>query len=274
MSGETMSIAISEELVTKREHLFVPVDLKIDGYNCLDDQESDWDRYAHIGGGAASLGFTRMVIAHIRRPGSAGGFADTTADTIDVLAANGYQHQGIHSSVNAEDGDRVQFDKLEGGIGCGYMQLRREISQGISQNGREYVDEATRLFPELFDNEADNAYAWQVVGAHEWFSAEPSRIDPGRRVFMTASEHGAEAMLVRGGHAASEGIINTEPGSTLNSNAAVTEGLPCYDFDVWAPAEMLALMPENLDARQAAIANIIDTIGTLKALGVTHIARR
>jgi hypothetical protein len=37
---------------------------------------------------------------------------------------------------------------------------------------------------------------------------------------------------------------------------------------------MLALMPENLDARQTAIANVIDTIGTLKALGVEHIARR
>jgi hypothetical protein len=81
-------------------------------------------------------------------------------------------------------------------------------------------------------------------------------------------------MLVHGGHAADEGIINTEQGSTLNSNSAVQEGVPCYDYDIWASAEMLALMPENLDARQTAIANVIDTIGTLKALGVEHIARR
>jgi hypothetical protein len=275
MSGaETMNTAATEEIVNQREYLFGPVDLKSDGYNCIDDQLSNWQNYAHIGGGVASLAYTRMILAQIQQPGSAGGFAEVTADTVGILEDKGFQHQGVHSSVREEGGDTPQLSRHEGGVGCGYLQLRREISQGIAENGRAYIDEGTRLFPELFDNEADLAYAWQVVAAHEWFSAEPSRIDPGRAVFLAATGRGAKTMLVDGGHAATEGIINTQEGSTLDSNTAVQDGVPCYDDDLWATTELMDHMPEGFNPRYVAIASVIDIIGTMKALNVGTIAVR
>jgi hypothetical protein len=83
-------------------------------------------------------------------------------------------------------------------------------------------------------------------------------------------------MLVTGTHVAQDGIINDKPNSSLQSGDALHANLPAYEHDSWATAEIYERLRHlyPYDKQELAIADLIDTIGTMRALKVERIAVR
>ncbi len=270
-----MTAVDTNELIASREQFFNPIDLRANGYNCGDDQTSDWQLYAHIFGGATFLGYSTMILGHINEPIAVESLESSTASAIRQLASRGYQHQGVHSSVSAEGGHYFQTQRTEGGLGCGYIALRRDISQLISEQGESILAEMDQLLPHLFADEGKN-FARQVVAAHGYFATNPTVLGQPRQIALSAIREGATPMLVDGGHTATDGIINLESGTTFDNNSSVAAGLPTYDHDLWASNDLLAQLPAttNYSHDQLTTASLVDIIGTMRALGVTQIAVR
>ena len=83
-------------------------------------------------------------------------------------------------------------------------------------------------------------------------------------------------MLVDGSHTGKDGIINRNTFSTLDTGAALHQGLPTYNHDAGFAEQVLEKLQPKFkhDARFAQIAGFIDAIGTMRALGVENIAAR
>jgi hypothetical protein len=276
MSGvETMPTVITNETVVNREQLFVPADLYVDPINCGDDRPADWDKYIHIFGGVLFVAYQQAILQEAQRPGSAENLDALTTEVTPELKARGVQGLGVHSDTQAESGSMFHAEQADGAVGCGYAAKRAAISQLIAENGEAIVSEAAGLFPELFIDESAWTFGAQVTAAHGSLAARRSQsIGEGRKLVLSAKDAGAKVMLVDGTHVASEGIINTRRDTTFDTNSANQTGLAAYNHDLWASNDLIEMLPYAPDRQRTAIASVIDIIGTMKALGVQHIAVR
>jgi hypothetical protein len=185
-------------------------------------------------------------------------------------------HDGVHSDTHAETGDDIATDG-DSPIGCGYIKLRQTISQLIAEDPDKIVAEAERLRPELFTDPSDTDYAHDIVSVHESLAQDAGFFAGGsRKVAAAAASEGAPFMLVDGDHVAHVGILNLRPNSTIDSNAAHENSLSAYEHDAWVGPELIPQLSftKHFAARQWEIAELLDTIGTMWALGAYDIAVR
>ncbi|HEX5744566.1 MAG TPA: hypothetical protein VFX84_03925, partial [Candidatus Saccharimonadales bacterium] len=177
--------------------------------------------------------------------------------------------------VAAEAGNMVR-PTFDGAVGCGYAELRSRISGVIVDQGAELIRDAAELRPELFKDTDDYNFAHAVIAAHERLVERPGFITDGRSVVLSAAGQGSKVMLVEGEHTGTEGIVNLVPGSSLDSDAANGAGLEAYNQDSWAIEEAGDRVRPTYphDKRHLQIAELIDVIGTMRALGVEDIAVR
>jgi len=270
-----MPTVTTNETVATREQLYIPVDMYTDAINCGDDRRASLDKYIHIFGGALFVAYQQAIMQEVQQPGSAESLEALTAQVIPQLQNKGIQGLGVHSDTKAENGTIFHAEQTDGEIGCGYAGKRAAISQLIAENGEEIVHEAAGLFPELFIDESAWIFGAQVTAAHGSLAARSGQaIGDGRKLVLGAKDSGANIMLVDGTHAANEGIINTRRDSTFDTNTAQYANVPAYNHDLWASNDLLEMLPSAPNRKQAAIASIIDVIGTMKALGVERIGVR
>jgi hypothetical protein len=270
-----MPTITTNETVATREQLYIPADLRVDAINCGDDRSADRDQYIHIFGGVLFVAYQQAIMQEAQQPGSAEALDKLTTQIIPQLQDRGIQGLGVHSDTKAEHGSAFRTGEANGEIGCGYAGKRAAISQLIAENGQAIVEEAAGLFPELFIDESAWTFGMHIAKAHGNLAARQEQaIGDGRHVVLQAVSSGAGIMLVDGAHVANEGIINTRRDSTFDTNAAQDTDLPAYNHDLWASNELIEMLPGAPDRNQAAIASIIDIIGTMKALGVEHIGVR
>lgn len=270
-----MTVNNYNETVTSREQFYVPANLRQDLINCGDDRPADADKYIHVFGGAIFVTYTNAILQEIRQPGSVEDLAALIKQDIAELQTAGFANPGVHSDTSAEAGTAFHADQADGPVGCGYAGKRAAISQLISDKGENILEEAGSLLPELFVDETAWEFGRQVIAAHGRLAGRAdSAIGNGRALVRGATAAGAKMMLVDGSHTATEGIINTRTDSTFDTNAAYEAGLAAYDHDLWASNALLESLPGAPDRQQAAIASVIDVIGTMKALGVQTIAIR
>jgi hypothetical protein len=267
----------TNELLASREPYFAEVDIETSDIFCGDEREplGVKEPYIHMFGGALNVPFNSLIVTaatdlNTPLPTLA---AAATADIFALKAAN-IQGLGVHSDTHAEEGEDFQRDRQDGKVGCGYSELRQHISHTIVKNRNEILDDAERLFPELFADLEGYAMAQRIISSHEALAGRADTLGTGRSVVQAAIKAGAKVMLVDGNHVATQGIINTQPGTSFKSGEALRDGLPTYDHDHWAGQELFKRTGSKLDPRMFQRASIIDAIGTMKALGVTEIARR
>ncbi|CAN5365834.1 hypothetical protein BH09PAT4_BH09PAT4_05270 [soil metagenome] len=275
VGAETVQSNMTNEIVTSREQFYVNVDLYKDPKSCGDDRESDLNKFIHMFGGVLFIAYTRGVLQEVSNPGSTDSVPNLTTQTLSELQGRGVESLSVHSDSAAEDGSTIDLTERNGSVGCGYAAKRAAISQLIYENGEQITNEASQLLPELFIDESAWSFARATTEAHGRLAQRASdAIGDGRALVLTALEKGAQGVLVHGEHTATEGIINTRRNTSLLTNDAVRAGLPVYQHDLWASSELLAMLQDAPDRQQAALASVIDIIGTMKALGVQEIGVR
>lgn len=264
----------SSDLLKTREQYFGDADLHKLPIFCGDERPSDSGLYIHQFGGIANPAYTLMVLAEANDPGSAQTPLDrAVTDLIPVLKERSID-AGVHSDDHAEHGDKLQTDKEIGKIGCGYLELRQNISQLIIERGREIVAKLKEIDPVLYGSQHNRDRAFDFCRAHGRMIRQP--IYPiGRKVALSAVAAGAPHNIVRGDHLGKAGIINKRSG-TLDSNQAFKDGMPTYDHDSWAALDTYDEIKDlySFDRTDYEIANDVDAVGTMFALGVEDIAVR
>jgi hypothetical protein len=231
--------------------------------------------YLHAAGGALNIAYGTLVMEEVAKPGSVKDtFADRAATTTPLIIAAGGR-PGVHSDTTAEQGTTVATS-ANGAVGCGYAALRAGISHGIGEHGTGLVMVAAELRPELFEDPTAYNFAHAVVGAHSRLAAREGFAPSGRPVVMNAAYNGAKMMLVDGDHKAKKGIINLVPNTTFDSDTAFCFGAEAYNQDSWAVADINDRLRDHypFDGRQQQIGELIDTLGTMLALGVDEVATR
>jgi hypothetical protein len=270
MSGES-------ELLTSREPFFKnDVSLQYTPMFCGDERTALYDgSYLHVFGGVANPAYTSVVLARATRHSSSVNFTEAVAEAAAESNAASIA-AGIHSDTHSETGQHIATEG-DSPIGCGYIKLRQPISAVIAEDPNKVVAEAETLCPELFTDPSDTNFAHEIVRAHKSLATDENFFTGNsRQVAAAAINKGAPTMLVDGNHIAVEGIINKKTHSTIDSNAASKSGASVYVHDSWANQELAAALPElqPYTRQQLEIAELIDTIGTMWALGVKTIAIR
>lgn len=272
------NMPVEQEIIASREKFYVPVSLTNNDIFCGDERQpiDVATDYIHWFGGALNVPYNLAIMKETIHPGSVTDtFEEQTGSLVPVLLEAGVQG-GVHSDACSEQGDRMRIDNPEGAVGCGYGQKRPDISRLIADPANGVAEDALRLRPELFESQQDVDFADNVIESHGRLAEREGFFTSGRRVILTAVAKGAKSMLVAGEHSAKEGIINLDPESTLRSGEAMNAGLPAYNHDSWAIEETYDMIHHlyPYDKRQLQIAELIDTIGTMRALGVEDIAVR
>lgn len=268
MAGQT------GEVIKPREAFFVEADIHTHPVFCGDEREAE-GIYIHEFGGVANTTYTLMILQEAAEEGSVEQpFDAAVASTVPLLKEKDID-AGVHSDDHAEHGDTLQADKEDGKIGCGYLELRQAISELIGQSIDKIVDILQKQDPTLFGTEHNRERARAFCRAHTRLASRD--IFPGgRAVALAALKAGAPHNMVRGSHLGKEGILNKKPGSTLDSTAALRDGKPTYSHDTWAAKgtfdEIHDVYP--YDKTDFEIANDIDAVGTMLALGVEEIEVR
>lgn len=278
----------NKEVIAPRERLYVDVSLDTHEIFCFDErgiaeaethvpgiEAATPDAYIHWAGGGLNIVFNQAVIDEANKPFSVtDSFERRTSRVVPVLFEAGLK-PGVHSDVTAEGGNTIR-PTPEGPVGCGYGEKRSQISLWIAENGTEVVRDAADLRPELFDGPDDHNFAHAVVAAHSRLVDRPGFITDGRRVVIAAAVEGSRVMLVEGEHTGTVGVFNLVPGTSFDSHTAAKEGLEAYSQDSWAVEEANDRLRHKYpyDKRQQQIAELIDGIGTMRALGVEDIVVR
>jgi hypothetical protein len=232
--------------------------------------------FIHVFGGAANTAFNTQILAQATKKGSRlATFMQAASETAKALVSHGIA-AGVHSDTHSETSNEINPESTAP-IGCGYIKLRRAISQTIAANPDAIVRLAESLCPEFFTDPADTTFAHSIVKSHMQLAASDAFFTHSSREVATAAlREGAPGMLVNGDHTATLGIINLQRGTTIDSGTAFNDNKSIYVHDAWASRAMA----EHYDAAQAFtdkewhIADLIDAIGTMQALGVTEIAVR
>lgn len=287
--AQAEAVPVNNEIVASREPFYVD-ELSLDTHDifCFDergvaDAAADAagitavtpEEYIRAAGGGLNIVYNLTVVQEAENPFSVtNSFAERTAAMVPVLAKARIR-PGVHSDVAAEGGNMVR-PTFDGAVGCGYAELRAAINGVIADRGVEIIRDAAELRPELFEGPDDYNFAHAVVSAHERLTERPGFMTNGREVVLTAAGQGSKVMLVKGDHTGTEGIVNLVPGSSLGSDAANRAGLEAYNQDSWAIEEAGERVQHAYphDKRHLQIAELIDAVGTMRALGVEDIAVR
>lgn len=264
----------SSELLRSREQYFAEADLRQLPILCGDERPSDSGLYIHKFGGVANTAYTLLVLSEAGTEGAATTPLDEAVTSlIPILQARDI-NAGVHSDDHAEKGPVLQTDKEIGKIGCGYLELRQPISQLIIERGREIIDILKQEDPVLYGSPQNRERAFDFCRAHGRLIGRP--IFPlGRKVALSAIRAGAPFNMVTGNHVGEDGIINKHSG-TLDSAQSFSDGLPTYSHDSWAAVETFDALKDlyDFDRTDYEIANDVDAVGTMLALGVKRIAVR
>lgn len=271
-------MSTDSELLTSHEPYFLSnVSLENANIFCGDERKALYNEaYLHVFGGVANAAFNAVVMT---RATDTTPFATTFCEAVRRVAADCrvmHIKAGVHSDTHAETTGHLALEG-DAPIGCGYIKLRAAISQMIGKDPDKIVGEAERLRPELFSDPADTSFAHTVVATHRELAADTAFFGEGSRAVAAAAiEAGAPSMLVDGDHVAHEGIINLRPGTAIDSNQAAAADRSVYVHGAWVGGELVAQLPalQPLGGKQWEIAELIDTIGTMWALGVDTIAVR
>lgn len=231
--------------------------------------------YIRAAGGGLNIVYNHAVVSEANDPFSVkGSFADHAGIIIPALI-RARARPGVHSDVGAEDGNALR-PTPKGRVGCGYAELRPVISDFIASNGKRLVEDSAGLRPELFRGPNDYSFAHAVVAAHERLVERPGFITDGRSVVLTAVGQGSRVMLVEGEHTGKDGVFNLVAGTSLDSDAANRAGLAAYNQDSWAIEEAGDRIRDEFphDKQHLQIAELIDALGTMRALGVEDVVVR
>ena len=268
----------SKELLDSREPFFTKVSLYINTVFCGDERPSSeiLEDYIHWFGGALNPAYNLDIMQEAQNPGSVKhSFEQRAAEVTSDLMEAGIK-VGVHSDTQADPTGKLDTSKEDGSVGCGYAGLRREISTLIVDRAEEILTDAQKMRPELFQSEADTEAAFSVIRAHSALANRPDYLTSGRRVVLAAEKSGAVTMLVVGEHVAEDGIFNLDPNSSLRSGEAFLKGQATYDHDSGSLYQAYDRLSEKYphDKRLMQIADLIDALGTMRALGVKRIAVR
>ncbi len=277
---DTVTVPVDQdEIMHEMEQFYVPASLEENDVFCGDEREPAGvtEPYIHWFGGILKPVYNLAILKEATQPSSVTDtFEDRVRSTIPVLRDVAKVNPGVHSDDTCEAGDQLDIDKTDGDVGCGYADKRAGISQLIAQTGTDIISDAMTLQPELFESAQDFEHAKMVVRAHASLAERETFFTSGRKVVLTAVEQGSKSMVVKGAHVGETGVINRDPASTIDSGEAFKAGLPTYNQD----AGLLEQVYDRIhhlypyDKRLVQIAELIDTIGTMRALGVKDIAVR
>ncbi|HVW23540.1 MAG TPA: hypothetical protein VHB51_03625 [Candidatus Saccharimonadales bacterium] len=261
----------NEAALAEREQFFEAATLAESRVFCGDDRGRE--HFVHMFGGLLNIVYNHLVMLETIEPESVKeSFAQATASMVPVIMTKGGAPKaGVHSDEAAEHGMELRVDVEDGPLGCKYADARAAISSLIATDADKVIGMSSRKRPELFSNPEDVAFAKRLAEAHGRLAEREGFITTGREVALSAVKAGAESSVVPGSHSTdSIGIINLVAGTAPDTGAGMDAGLPFYDEDSWATKQI----NENLsdlypfDSRQQEIAETIDTIGTMIALGV------
>ena len=263
----------TSEVLRTREPYFVEADLRKLPVFCGDEREGD-GLYIHEFGGIGNTAYNLMVLSEHAQPGSVEEPIDATVvSLVPILRERGI-NAGVHSDEHAENSATLQTDKEIGKIGCGYLELRQPISKLIIERGREIVSILKEKDPVLYGNQHNRERAFDFCRAHGRMLERPI-FAPGRKIALAAVKAGAPHNVVRGDHVGKVGILNKRSG-TLDSTRALRDGLPTYNHDSWAAVDTFDAIKDlyPYDRTDFEIANDVDAVGTMLALGVEDIEVR
>ncbi len=276
---ESMSLtSLTQELTVNHEQYFRSnVLLNMYPIFCGDERPTEFPGlYIHVFGGVANPAFNNEVIARTKGIVTGDTFKTAVGASAHTLIDKGIE-AGVHSDNHAETGNTMSTEG-DNPIGCGYIKLRQPISHIIAADPDKIIAKAEQLDPGLFTDPSDSHFAHQVVAAHAQLAADADFFaSSSRQVAAGAIEAGAPAMLVLGDHGAKAGIISKIPETTIDSNAANEDNEAIFVHDSWAALDMLDMMPnaeQSSSRREREIADLIDAIGTMWALGVEEITVR
>lgn len=261
-----------EQIIDSREMFFAPVSLEKDPIFCGDERRALWDgAYIHLLGGALNISYNHILMDEVAQPDSSRSFIDETEAVVTDMKEIAHAIPGVHSDTHKEEADEYQHDGEQDQVGCGFGQLRKEISAHIAANREAIVQRAIVLYPEIFGDAANIEYAYQSADAHDRL-AQNDRVfaASGRNIVNKAVDKGAKMMLVSGDHNGREGILNEKENESLDNNAANDAKLPAYIEDMWASKDINNRLREKYtyDPVQQKITEIVDTLGTMNILGV------
>ena len=268
-----------EALLASREIFYGNTPLKETLIACGDERASDYGLYISLfGGGTANTAYNYTIMAEVKTPGSSEGktFAgDVVAVAKPVKEVVGVK-SSVHSTEEIEGGNKINPAENAQDVDCGYLKKRAIISALIAEKADKIIADAKALRPELFSDERANDFASEVTAAHGRMAKNSAYFTTGRDVANAAIAAGEESMVVRGEHVGREGIINLVEDTSINGTDALAAGLATYEHDAWAGQEIRSSLSElyPYDSREMAIADLIDAIGTMRALGVETIAVR
>lgn len=263
------------EVVQSREIFFDKVSLSNTLLACGDDRTKNL--LIKLMGGILNPIYQNIVMQELTDPGSVtDSFEEEAAKQTPLILKSGAPLGAVHSDTAAEGSDAINLDQPEGKVGCGYAELRQAISAGIFKNEEQVIAWAQILRPELFESDEDLLTAKQITATHGRLAERQSLFTSGREVVLTAADQGAQTVVVDGQHTAQEATVNLVADTTLDGSLAAEAGLEVYDHDSWALEEIQDKLRSEYpyDKKQQQIAEIIDVVGTLMALGVERIGVR
>lgn len=263
---------IKNEIVASREPFFDDsISLETNYVLCGDKRGAiGIEDYVHLFGGGLNTPYNLLILNEVDRPGSVTKAFDAYAGTVIPVMQGAGINVGVHSDRNTEQGETFELEKTDGAVGCVYAKERPFISRLIADNADEVINAAVSLRPELFQDPATRSFAYAVAAAHGRLADREGVVSDGRSAVLKAATSGAKTAVVDGeSEAKAVGLINLGKGS-MRSRTAMDAGLPAYVQDSWAAAEIFDrvsdLYPQGRD--QALIAELIDTVGTFRALGI------
>lgn len=260
-----------------RKKFYQSVSMRRDFWFCGDERESNLARYIRVFGGVANFAYNLDIMREVTEPGSVTGTMAESVSSLSTLLLHYGIHAGVHSDDSAEQGEAFDVNATNNLIGCSYITNRQTISQLITSHGPQLIHEAMMQRPELFTEYGDTVFAKSVIKATERLAARESYFAaPPRSIAQAAIEHGAPAMVVKGTHSAKFGIINLVENTSIDSTQASQAGLAACSHDAWATEAAHDKLRQFFpyDKKQLMIAELIDTIGTMTALGVVQIETR
>lgn len=265
----------SVDLIADYEQFYGNVDLKTAEIYCGDDRSRDTD--INLFGGAGNVPYTLMVLQEEAQTGSVEQKVDeAVASLVPVLKEKGIR-VGVHSDEGHEPTSATEIDPVSNeGLGCKWLEARQAVSEVAASNVDKIITILEREDPGTYANDHTRARVQAICAAHGRLAERNIHV-PGRKIAAKAMEKGAPSIVLGGDHyKESDGFLNKRMGTTFHSEQAAAAGKPAYDHDSWAAKasfdEIHDLYP--YDKKDFEIANDIDAVATLLALGVQNIAVR
>ena len=250
---------------------FVSVDLMKSLIVCGDDRELVYSNECiHVFGGALYTPYLlSIILASLDQESTPPNFMDNVNSLIPLMLSRHF-NLSVHSDDKNEHGGHAinTNDPNLTDVGCGFAQKRSLISSFIAQNGERILSIAESLRPELFGSEQELNDATNIIMAHDKM-ARALNVS-GRELVKRSLELGTSGVVVLGSHKSKRGVYNLAKNSSLDTNLANENNIPAYTQDGWAVIDIMKGLNDiiPLDIRKVEIADLIDSIGIMLALGV------